>query len=124
MSMTYKLVALLFLASAISAALPPRAVYSAVIENTQPQKIQCSITWSKSPNQPLETNLFTVERSQKHLAAEKEVSMGTWVARATIEKIRCGQMTISAPFDKVTGPSLNWRFIVRPNKIESVGPSA
>lgn len=123
MSIIHFTIGTLFVFMAVSALRAPADVYSAVIRNGQGKPVQCNVIWSKPTGQNLETGLFTVERDQPFLTNEKTVDMGTWTARASIQEIRCGKLVLTAPFDKVTSPTVNWKFLVQPDEILSVGPS-
>lgn len=48
--------------------------------------------------------------------------MGTWDARAVIDAIQCGDLKLNAPFKGVQEPSVNWKFVVQPDRIRSVRP--
>jgi hypothetical protein len=121
MSIIYFSICTLFLVSTISALRAPPVIYSAVIQNAQNTPIQCNIKWLKPEKDSLESQLFTVEKYKDVLTNEKLIDMGTWKARATIEEIRCGKLVLTAPFEGVTSPTINWHFVVEHDKIKSVG---
>ena len=122
--MFYSILLTVLCATMISAALPPRDVYSAVIDNARDEAVSCQIIYSPLSDKQVQAERFLLTREKPHIVAERVASMGTWEARATIEKIICGDLTLSAPFNGVTGPSTNWRFRVEANRIVSVGPHA
>lgn len=121
MSLLFLTVIGLICASICQTALPPRDVYSGKIVNESGKQVTCSISWSKIENQPLRNQKFDLGHTQWFSAREQVFSMGTWEARAAIEEIRCGTMFLRAPFDKVHGPTENWKFVITANGIESVG---
>jgi hypothetical protein len=124
MSTIYFAICALFLSSTVSGLRAPPVVYSAVIHNEQNTPVQCNIVWSKPSGHTLQSGLFTVEQKQYYLANEQKISMGTWEARATIQEIHCGNLVLTAPFDKVNSPKTNWEFLIQSDKIISVGPSS
>jgi len=129
--MFYSIVLTIFCATIISAALPPRDVYSAVIVNAKGSSVQCQIKWSE-PKAPITgsssqienvetTEAMRIEHLNSYIAPERRISMGSWTAGAVITKIICGDLSISAPFPGVNSPSKNWRFRVEKDRIVSVG---
>lgn len=88
----------------ISAMLPPRDVYSAVIVNGQNQPVDCRITYEESNGATLQSAKFTVTKDKPHVLGERVKSMGTWEARSPIRTIQCGLLSLTAPFQGVTGP--------------------
>jgi hypothetical protein len=122
MSIIYVTIRTLFFVSTISALVAPAVIYSAVIHNDQNSLIQCKIIWSKLSN--LETSLFTVEKNNYYVVKENKFKNGGYEGHATIEEIQCGNLRLTAPFDKVDSPQNKWEFLVQSNKIVSVGPSS
>lgn len=120
MSKIYFAVCVLFLASTILAAMPPTDVYSAIIYNAQDSKISCRIVWSKPSNAEEEDGLFTIDKGKYYTVNEKQIDMGDWVARGAIHQIQCGDLVLTAPFDGVNSPSVNWKFRIESNEIVSV----
>jgi hypothetical protein len=100
----------------------PAVVYSGVIENEQDNSIECSVAWSSASDATIESDVFIIGKQHYYKINEKIVPMGTWKARATISRIQCDRLVLSAPFDLVDSPKDNWKFRVHSNKIESVGP--
>lgn len=121
MSLLFLTVVGLICASVCHTALPPRDVYSATVVNESGKPLSCFVSWSKIEHQPLRSQKFDLGHAQSFSAREQVFSMGTWEARAAIEKIQCGVMVLQAPFDNVHGPSENWRFVITASGIKSVG---
>ena len=125
MSMLCYAVCILCSISAISTIPAPAVIYSAVIQNAQDGPIQCHVFWSTPLDDTLKSEVLTVKKSESYSVKEQTFNMGgTWTARGIVEKISCGNLVVTAPFDGVTGPDINWQFRVESNKILSVGPSA
>ncbi|CAF2920068.1 unnamed protein product [Rotaria sp. Silwood2] len=123
--MIYFVICTLFLAPRIFASSAPRIIYSAVIYNVQDSPIQCSVIWSQPPPDPtLESGLFTIEKHDYYIVKSKVIQLEGWEANGIIQQIRCGNLLLSAPFDKVTSPEKNWKFRVESDEIISVGPSS
>jgi len=119
MSIIYSAIYILFLASTISATIAPPHIYSAVIHNAQNSPIQCHIVWLKGADDKSQSDLFTIERSEKFFTGEKSIDMGSWQGRAVIDEIHCGDLALKAPFDGVNSPKQNWEFVVHPDEIKS-----
>lgn len=119
MSMIYSIICSFVLLHVISAALPPKDVYSAVIINAQDSPIDCQVIWNKPDGNAFESNLFSIDEKMQHIVKEHVHQMDTWEARAAIEEIRCGQLSLKAPFEGVNSPRVNWHFTVTANEIIS-----
>jgi len=127
MAIIYSAICILFFASTISASIrtaAPRDVYSAVIHNKQNSPIQCNIIWSPPSGPTLQSGLLTIAQNQNHLIGERQISMGTWKARAVIIEIDCGDLTLKAPFNGVNSPKTNWDFFVYSDEIVSGSTSS
>lgn len=121
-STIYFLLSLAFFLPTILSTPSPQIIYSAIIYNGQDSPIDCKVTWLK-PNQQLqESNSFQIPVKKGYPIEEKTFDMGGWEARAIINKIDCGSVSVTAPFEGVTNPSVNWRFVVRTKKIFSIKP--
>lgn len=114
----------LFCVSIISARPAPRIIYSAVIYNAQNSPITCSVVWSEPNDRTLESAPFTLGVNKYHLVEQKIIDMGGWEGSAIIRRINCGDLSLSAPFDKVNSPAKYWQFHVEENRIVSDGRSA
>lgn len=124
MSMIYFVICILFIFSTSLALPTPAIIYSAVIHNTQNTQIQCRITWLTPGNETLQRDRITVNKNSYYVVNEKLVDMGTWTARGIIQRIRCGDLMLRAPFPNVHSVETFWEFRIEPNQIVSVGPSS
>ncbi|CAF2831350.1 unnamed protein product [Rotaria sp. Silwood2] len=124
MLMIYFAIVTLCLASRISARPPPAFVQSAVIYNTQKLPIQCYVVRSHPYGRLLKYRSFTIRENEYRLLKEVILNMGTWTSYAPIKKIQCGNLVLTAPFDRVKSIEKNWEFHIQPDKIVSVGPSS
>ena len=124
MSTISVLLSLTFFLTTISALPAPKVVYSAIIYNAQDAHSDCKVTWLKPTEEILEGDLFGIPPRKGYAIREKLFDMGTWEARGIIDKVQCGSMVLKAPFEAVTGPSVSWRFVIRPNKIHSIKPKS
>lgn len=122
MSAIYFLLSLTIFLPIISSTPSPPVIYSAIIYNGQDSTIECKVTWLKPTEELLESNSFQIPVRKGYPIGEKLFDMGGWEARAVINKIDCGTVSVTAPFEGVTSPSINWRFVVRSKKIFSVKP--
>lgn len=110
---------------AISSAIPAPAphVFSAIIHNKQSIPARCTITW-EFENAPMPNrDVFTIASNDAKLVNERIIDMGSWAARAFIQKIECGSLSLAHPFAGVNSFEINWNFDIQPTEILSVGPS-
>ena len=115
-------VALLF---AISSAIPSpgQHVFSAIIHNKQSIPTRCTITW-EFDNAPMpDRDTFTIASNDAKLVNERIIDMGSWTARAFIQEIECGGLSVTHPFRGVDSFEMYWNFDIQPTEILSVGPS-
>lgn len=118
------LLTLTFFFTTISTLPSPKVVYSAIIYNAQDAATDCKVTWLKPTQEILEGDSFRLAPRKGYTIREKIFNMDTWEARGVIDKVQCGSLVLKAPFEAVTGPSVSWRFVVRPNKIHSIKPKS
>ncbi|CAF2654320.1 unnamed protein product [Rotaria sp. Silwood2] len=124
MLMIYLAIVTLCLASRISTLPAPAFVQSAVIYNAQKSPIKCHVVRSHPYGRLLKYKPFTVRENEHYLLKEVILNLGTWKSAAPIKKIRCGNLVLTAPFDRVKSIENNWEFHIQPDKILSVGPSS
>jgi hypothetical protein len=124
MSTIYFVIGVLFILSTISARPSPLIIYSAVIYNKQNSSIQCKITWLKPTGGTLQSDLLQIEPNKVNVVDEQLFDMGSWTARAIIQRIQCNDFVLAAPFEGVRGPSIKWRFVVKSDRIASVKPKS
>lgn len=122
MSIIYFTVCILFFLLNISARPSPQVIYSATIYNRQDSTISCNVLWLQPSNEILESETFHIQENGNFTVNETIVNMGTWDARLIIDGIQCNGLKLKAPFRGVTAPSVNWIFVVQPNKIRSIKP--
>ena len=124
MSMIFFAISILCFAPAISALAAPAVVYSCVMSNGQKTPIQCQISWAGPSDYTVQSVLFTLAQDEERPIDEKVVQVGTMEARLVIQRIICGDLSLTAPFDGVDSPKTHWKFIIRSKKIESVNPAS
>lgn len=100
----------------------PAVIYSATIENTLPIGVQCRVVWSTPKENRVQSNFFLVKKYSHFAIPEQILDMGSWQARAIIEKIHCAEHELSAPFKYVDSPKLDWKFRITSQGILSVPP--
>jgi hypothetical protein len=124
MSTIYSTFYILFLLSTISAVTSPLIIYSAIIYNKQGSTIQCNVIWLVPSGALLQSDTFSIEENNSYIVHEQIIDMGSWDARAVINSIQCGDLVLNAPFKGVEGPSINWKFLVKWNRIFSIRPNS
>ena len=102
----------------------PGVVFSAVARNVHSAPIDCTISWGTYSLAAVPDESITIPSGQRTVIQEKNVNMGTWMAVAFIEAIRCGDGKLIAPFPKVTRTQRCWQFQVEPHQIISLGPGS
>jgi len=122
MSTIYFVIYILFLLLTISARPAPTIIYSAVIYNGQSSTIQCNVIWLVPSGSMLQSDPFSIRKGNIYQVNERIIDMGTWEARAIINKIQCGNLVLNSPFKGVSAPSVNWKFLVQSDRIVSVAP--
>jgi hypothetical protein len=119
----YFVICILFFLSTISTQFAPPIVYSATIFNKQNSPIQCTIFWLQRSGDILQSDLFQIEPDDDYKANAISSNIGGLETRAIINEIRCGDLSLIAPFDGVESPSRDWIFAVQSNEILSLNPN-
>lgn len=118
MNVICSILIILFLASTISAlSLPASAVLLAEIYNSQNKAIRCSVVWINPLDSTRSNKSFTIEKKQSHYTGSHYENSPYGTIPQVIDELRCGKLTLKAPFADVRSSRRNWKFIVQRNKI-------
>ncbi|CAF0939299.1 unnamed protein product [Adineta steineri] len=107
----------------------PRFVHSCNIENKSSNNVNVQIVYRKVEREGglVEgvTSNFDIPASGNYQVAERVIECGSFQCRDTIESIEItradGQtQKLTAPFDGVFSPQLDWLFVIDENQIHSV----
>ncbi|CAF1134716.1 unnamed protein product [Adineta steineri] len=107
----------------------PRYVHSCIIENKSSNNVNVQIVYRKVEREgglvEGEISNFDIPASGNYQVAERVIEYGSFQCRDTIESIEITRVDgqtqkLTAPFDGVIGPALDWLFVIDENQIHSV----